>query len=486
MPETLGKMCGVEFFASGHHKPDRPPWSDADLRAMVRNFELNKDIFRPPVTLGHAEGAPKVGSVGGVSAAADLFSGDVVDLVPWMEPVLRHRMYDSVSAEVYRQPPPGCKGEGPMLRKLTLSGGDIPVVKRLNPAGLPPAVWEAHSEALARERPWAPAGKLVPTGMRETEDGAVEFFSELVPETFAEKKFHPIRRRGKKWAVYGRSGQVLGEHESREKALTQLRAVEHSMHESHAEDAVTPAEMKHQLVSEHGHDANMLESMPPEHIAYLHHHACKGKKKKDGAEKYAEQPTTPPVPQEGESAEAFSERHLAWTRAEAGRIAERTQAEQERIARSNQDILRGQHDALVDKFCEQMLAEGRLTPADMDATSPFGTAATRLKKLDPFERVEKFAEGGKETLLSAREMDMERIRRLPAQKFGEKVRGGQAGAAAGSEPDAEVAAVEKFAETHAEFQKELKPAEFKASLKEGFEAARKTDPALTAAKFLGV
>lgn len=39
-----------------------------------------------------------------------------------------------------------------------------------------------------------------------------------------------IIKRGRKWCVYSKSGKKLGEHDTREKALAQLRAIEASKH----------------------------------------------------------------------------------------------------------------------------------------------------------------------------------------------------------------------------------------------------------------
>ncbi len=83
------------------------------------------------------------------------------DLSPEMAEALKRKTYDTVSAEIYDEPPEGIPGKGKMLRRVAFLGGEVPQVKGLKG---PPAP-ESHAERggtgrgglrLVRAVPFAP------------------------------------------------------------------------------------------------------------------------------------------------------------------------------------------------------------------------------------------------------------------------------------------------------------------------------------------
>jgi hypothetical protein len=146
-----------------------------------------------------------------------------------------------------------------------------------------------------------------------------------------------------------------------------------------------------------------------------------------------------------------------------------------RIKRQSED-----KRARVHAFCERMVKEGRLIPADLDKR-PDGKASTldHLLALDA-NPVQKFGE----RTVSALDLAMESIESRPSLlRFGDRLKD-LSGPGGKSPADAEVQKVERFAESDQAFQHALSvqgktPADHVAE----FRAALKKNPKLTAALF---
>jgi hypothetical protein len=433
-----GFMPGVDIFAAGQHRDGGTDYELADLDAMVKNHAVNRAKgFRPPVTLGHEEGTgiPKVGCVDRLWREGDTLKGDLDEVPEWMRPVLADKMYDRASAEVYKSPPNGMDGSGNMLRRLALLGGEVAEIKRLNPRGLPPAVWRSYCEARKR----GPSVLRFDRAIAHPDRGTVEFFSEVTRmDPYAEYK----------------------------------------------------PEMREELAGKHG--------CPPEDVAKMSdagvHAMCKkfAEMGKGGPPVETPPPETPggpvsagPAPEgmPAQYAEYFQRLVGAAVVNVTGGLKEaKVQVEQFAEATRKQNI-----DARLDV----LLKAGKILPAQLDATAkdksgrPVPTLRDRLYRTDARHVVEKFSEGGKEITKTELDLQFDELERLPVlTRYGEKFATGAD--LPGNEPDAvEVQAVERFAEQHAaDVPHGTKPADYRAGLVEGYKAAKKHRPDLTAAEFV--
>lgn len=157
--EGGSSLRGVEIFAAGTHRGKT--YTTADLDSMVRNFRRastgQRPGFRVPLVIGHEEtqeflersDLPAAGWAARVWRDGDKLKADFEDVPPKVARLLKGKAYRTVSSEVYDEPPEGVPGDGKMLRRVALLGGDIPQVKSLDDIPEP----EPHSERFARWRP---------------------------------------------------------------------------------------------------------------------------------------------------------------------------------------------------------------------------------------------------------------------------------------------------------------------------------------------
>jgi len=101
-------------------------------------------------------------------------------------------------------------------------------------------------------------------------------------------------------------------------------------------------------------------------------------------------------------------------------------------------------DGEVTKFCENMLAEGRIKAADLDETNPkVRSLRQRLLAADATTPILKFSEGGKVIQKTERDLQMDEIRARPSQPRRVMVRSGQGDAVPATE-----AGLIRFAESN--------------------------------------
>lgn len=80
---------------------------------------------------------------------------------------------------------------------------------------------------------WEKTGKIgssTPDNKKEALKQAAAIAYETKRNVNENKEFHPIKKEGNKWVLYGKHGQVLGKHDTEEEAYKQLQAVEVHMH----------------------------------------------------------------------------------------------------------------------------------------------------------------------------------------------------------------------------------------------------------------
>ncbi len=141
----------------------------------------------------------------------------------------------------------------------------------------------------------------------------------------------------------------------------------------------------------------------------------------------------------------------------------------------------------MDTLVTGWLKGGNVTPRDVDPGNPLSLRA-QLLRADNTAVVAKFKEGQKTVELTDYQVLVRQINSRKAVKFGEQVRGGNAGSGTGSKPgsddDPEVqAAVEKFRENAEVF---ARMATTEDEVVGAFKKRRARDPSLTAEKFYNV
>lgn len=170
MSEGASQVRGCEIFASGNHRGKT--YTPADIDCMVENFNRYSTgpdaSVRVPIVIGHDESQEFLEKsdlpAAGWGARAYAENGrdptgkprrvmklDFSDVAPDVVRLLKGRAYRDVSAEVYDDSeqaglPPG---QGKVLRRVAMLGGDRPQVKGLKDIPTP----EAHSERFAAGPP---------------------------------------------------------------------------------------------------------------------------------------------------------------------------------------------------------------------------------------------------------------------------------------------------------------------------------------------
>jgi hypothetical protein len=184
-PRAAYRLRGVEVFAAGQYRGKT--YTPADLDDMVRNFRQSSTGSNPrlrvPAVIGHDEDQellersdlPAAGWATRLYRDGPILKADFDDVAPQVARLLRGKAYRKVSAEVYDSPQgAGLPGQGKMLRRVALLGGDIPQVKTL--ADIPTPEPGRYSESPS------PAVQLRPTTVRATaRAGLFIAFAEVHP-----------------------------------------------------------------------------------------------------------------------------------------------------------------------------------------------------------------------------------------------------------------------------------------------------------------
>lgn len=184
--EGNNSLDGVEIFAAGEHRGKE--YTPRDLDCMVDNFKRfssgQKPGFRVPLVLGHEEqqdfldrsDIPAAGWATRIWRDGPTLKADFEDVPDPIARLIKGKRYRTVSSEVYDQPPEGISGQGKMLRRVALLGGDIPQLKDLDDIPTPTA--HVETRRFARyERVQLALQSVRPSATR----GAFWCFSEMQP-----------------------------------------------------------------------------------------------------------------------------------------------------------------------------------------------------------------------------------------------------------------------------------------------------------------
>lgn len=381
MPAALfAELKGVEIFATGDHGQG-DVFTDQDLAEMEANFKRfmqgPKPLLQPPLVAGHEEDqkllqrtdTPAAGWVKRLwrepATQADGKPGTVLKAdfgdvpPPWDEWIRQHR-FRKVSAEIYDSPQQaGLPGSGKVLRRVALLGAELPRVKGL--ADLPAPVPAKGGDG-ATTSPRYPARLRFSDAQRAKGWRRITFFSERTAVMDRETMMKMAQG-------YGLSEEFLKGLDDTQ--LGQLIVEWQRM--QGGGPAPTPTETPPA-------DTGMSEGAPPP----------------------APAPATGagPVPAGNPSQVILKYSELD----RRFKTLEQKMTAQEQLAQAR---LVQEREATVKTFCERMVREKKMTPAEADPASKVPNTYQRLLRADPVQKVHKFGEKGES--LSELELQMKEI-----------------------------------------------------------------------------
>lgn len=510
MAGDLFRLPNVALFASGTYRGKR--WAPGVVRKLAENATELRSLLTPPAVLGHEEeqewldrtDLPAGGWVdpASVKAVPDpdhpgemILRGDLVNVPAEVAARLSAGEYRYGSAEIYDDFLDDFgKSRGPALRRFALLGGEVPQVKRLGK--LPAPVRQGAAVAFADRKP--PAQRSVALSFAErtvvdraalikaiqaacpgmsqatietnTDDALKEWVANL-PKPQPQPT-NPTGTAGMDRATMIAEMVAAGVPQAELDMLddaglqakyAEWKATQGAANPDAAGDVATMGDAatmsREEIIAElvtAGQDAANLETMSDDDLKKLYTDLGLGATAETPA---AAAPAVSPMSERDRrkvrEAVAFSEQAVKQLRA---------QLHANKVQR-------------VNTFCEQMVAAGKIIPAQKaDYTA-------LLLSLDDTKPVHKFSDGGRTVSGSALARKMAEIKaRAAIVRFGEKVPGG------GSADQTTHAAAVRKAEAHADAIPEAtwKLTSFKS--RGGFvsafsERAAKTDPAAALREF---
>lgn len=468
---ALCEMAGVEVFADGVYRGRA--YTETECDELVANFAKFAELLTPTVVLGHEEDQsflertdlPAAGIVSRLYREGNKLLADFKDVPEPVGALIAAKAFRKVSIEHYDADRPFESPDGKqygelILRRVALLGSEIPQVKVL--ADLPVPVF-SYADREIRV-------------FKQTTGGLCFAFSEVtpVPLKTADLKAPVLARlKASKFAkCFADAAVDRAQLEATLKGLfpgiTDWSAFDDNQLVMLALGATAPAPaadkpadatamadrpaMISDLVAA-GEDAAKLEAMTDEELKALHDTLT-------GA--------TPMSEKAKEEATKMSESVKA-SLANNTRLNAQLDAANKRTA----ERLKAAKEADVTAFCDRMVKEGRLLPAQRDKIE------RDLKAADDVSPTHKFAEGDRTVSVTDYERDRREIAAWPVvMKFGEKLPG-----ATSKETDEarETAAVQRFAETQADALKAA--GRTPAQHVHKFTELRKKDPTLTAQRY---
>lgn len=446
------QVRGVEIFCTGTHRDQE--WSEDDLDEIVKNFDLLSSGDDPeidvPIVIGHEEeqplldntGIPALGWVRNVrkvpapgtkdNIQAGKTASIVADFVEVPETIAKlidGGAYRHVSAEIYDDyTDPAGTHHGKVLRRVAILGGELPQIKNL--ADLPLTEYAEKQRTtiitFLREESAMPKTKI-----KRIKKYAEEEVPTETPAPDAVSREELLAGIGE----FGLDLGILGELTDAQLAeiLRGLRMAAESAEIEGDETAMA--------------DQDQEKEKPQDGIA-------------------ASDSVGPPIAA-AQPAPA-SPKKVTLQYAE---VTKRIREAEKKIAATENVIakrLAQEKKAAIAAFCERMIREGKVLPAEVEAG-----LMDRLMRQDA---VSKFADGKTEL-----DRQMSEIEARPVLvAFAERVKGG------GSiNTDAETAKVQRFAErfSDADFQR---LGNTKNGYIEAFRRARERNPQLTAREYCGV
>lgn len=454
-------LRGVEVFSTGKHRDQE--YTHQKLDEMVANFErFSKGpgaLVRPPVVIGHEEnqpllknsGIPKMGQPSrlwredvtcrlcngsGISpekgeragkcriccgtGRQGLLKADLDGLPAKIRRLIKARRYDSVSAEVYSRPPAGVPGEGAMLRRIAILGGELPQIKSL--AELPDDFDDSEDHEEFGEEAWRPA-RLSIVEIKTAQGGAFESFFEVCPMT-REELVAALAAKG--W-----NKDILA---------------------TLPEGALAECERFSECGPKGEPTDEDWKKMPPEEGAKKYGEHCRDKtkaylergKKLFGDNWSLEDDSKP----KDQKAMNFSEEQM--DKIVAAVTAKLTTGLND-VRRDIDTFKESTKKAAISEFIESRLKAGKISPREMDKPNGRPNLFDQLFALDSSTVVHKFSENGKEKALTALDLAMDNIDARPSL-FSEKFK--QPGTGSNNstlgKDEAELAEVERFFESHSD------------------------------------
>lgn len=470
----------------GKHRDDAPTYTEADLDAMVANFQRFRGRLDPPVVIGHEEsqplswglrglaentGNPAVGWVTDLWRVGPKLYADVDAIHPRIAELIRARAYRKVSAEVYDRDDDshGLPATGCVFRRLALLGGELPQVKDLADFPVPePSAFSAAPQG----HDGACSCHLRRYAERRLPGGTYEVFFEVQPmdRTQLEDQLRQLGYTDEMLAALEKLPD-----EDFQKFVTMLLAKEAGIPTAPSPEgeptalAEWPEGMDRQAVLDwlvaQGEDPAALEALSDDDLLALYQQKQAAPTQMSeppdpnpepepepepldepeedepvpesvtpppAARRPAPAPAPAPTPRQITKTVKFSEADrralVADLRRELARETAAFKAEAERERRARRRRATEEKRARIRTFCETMVKEGKVSPAEMDETNPrLPSLVERLMLLPADTVVRKYTENGKTVALTPLDIEMRAIEARPPRRFSEKVRDGEGG-----------------------------------------------------------
>lgn len=508
------RLPNIALFASGTYRGKR--WTPGVIRKLAENATGLRSLLTPPAVLGHEEDQewldrtdlPAGGWVdpGSVRAVPDpdhpgemILRGDLVNVPAEVADRLTAGEYRYGSAEIYDDFLDDFgKSRGPALRRFALLGGEVPQVKRLG--RLPAPVRQTAPVAFADRPPPAQRSVALSFAERTVMDraaliktiqtpGVMPGMSQATLETLTDDQLKelvanlpkPAQPTPQPLTPTGTPGMdratmiaemVAAGQPQADLDLMDDAALQAAYDAWKATAAAPPADAgvammgdaaamsREEIVAEltaAGQDAAALESMSDDDLRKLYTDL--------GLGATAAAPAEPAVAAMSETA-----------RRQLRQIAE-TAKFAEQYGRQMKTQLHDAKRQRVNAFCEQMVREGRIIPAQVSDYRGL------LLGLDAAKPVHTFSDGARQVRGSALDRKMAEIKaRSPIVRFGERLPGG--GTADQTTHAAAVRKAEQHADTIPEAAWKLTSFKSRAGFVSAFsERAAKTAPETAMAEF---
>jgi len=526
-------LKGVDVFAVGTHR-DGKTYTHDDLDQIVDNFNKFSKGAKPgvkvpmavprlmpgaPAVLGHEEeqeildrsDLPAAGWPTKVWRDGDHLKADISGVAPSVANAIRNHRYNSVSAEIYDNPPDPIKGSGKMLRRISFLGADIPQVKTLDELPMPEP--DTHAEQFAHFRPVVfKFREMKPT---PKVSGCYTCFLEASPMSREEIL--------KALGEAGADVQTLNDC-SDEALAEMLRVLQGSDSDKNddgqdmagGDDDQGPGDMEQYIekyIDSYG-EGELPEPLDDQDKAKRQNVSRKmaelakkmmekycdvgqmSKSAEDGSVNATTAGATPGMPNiskhPSKVSMQFNEQNLskiisaevtAAIKQAQKEIRSSVDNEINTLTKFREETLASEKKRVIEKFCEANgpLGTKKILPRELDRANP-ANIVDRLLRADAKTVVSKFRENGKDQIMTELDLQLREIEQRQPMRFNENaVKGGESGKIGTSgNADQEVEKVRSHFEKYSEHFKGYTEEKFV----EGFLAAREYDPALTAEQFL--
>jgi hypothetical protein len=527
----LARIRNVEIFSTGRHRDKE--YTHEDLDDIARNFKKNSwgegARVRPPVVVGHEEdqelldnsGIPKMGQPDSLwtetvpcrlcgatgrdpndpSAACQtclgtgkqgLLMANLARIPASIAKLINARAYDSVSSEIYPEPPEGVPGRGKMLRRIALLGGELPHLKNLKE--LPWADYEEYGEK--RSVDYDGAAKIIRLSkVRPNGRGGFDCFSEV--------QMNPTREEMlAKMAEYGADKakcDAMSDDELRE-ALKQKEAEQHAEDDLNEEElAKLPKDQAMAKYADHfarkfkergvkifGDDFDAKKTYTQGAMAFDGSDELRGKNQAGQLRAInAKDPHGDYHPSNHSETLKFSDAQLdSIVQKVTAKVTADITASLKPI---QQDIDRFKEDTKKDSiqaFIDSRVKAGKISSRELDRPNGRPNIMDRLMATNGTTPVFSYSEKGKRVEMTALDQAMAEIDARQPVRFGEQAASGKAGSADGNPEDLEIAKVSEHYESFAENFRKIGTT--KAEFVDGFKNAKKMRPEISADDFLNV